>query len=840
MKKTLYFFLLLAILAISDNQAFGQCVWTKDARNPVLTGAGLILAQDEKQPQHKGGAMGFGAVKMGAQSDIKSIPAAEPYQRTRPVVLDAGVRRLVPHDYASIQAAIDACSDGDTVLVAEGTYYENISFKGKAITVASEFLMDADTSHISKTIINGSQPANPDSGSVVYFINGETRNSVLYGLSITGGLGTKSTWGGSSNQYYWGGGIKMSAGGRIEFNKIVNNVINRETGIYCYGGGIWAEGLSITDTIIISNNKIVGNVINAWWGGGAAATLLTKGSIVFENNLVKSNIFNLDEGAGASCLYIFGGDSFSDNIIINNNLIERNITYITQTNLGVCSGIYIENCSPKIYNNIIVKNSTTSDGGGIEIAWWSNYSGGVSNPILFNNTVINNNASYGGGILVHSDESGKANPLVYNTIVWGNAATNNPGIHLSGQGSIRIFNSIVQQQSYQNLNSSVFCTDPLFADTLGHLSAQSPAVGRGLASLELNGATYYAPTTDFEGNPRPSPADPGVDIGAYESEYESQPYPTSYSLSKLFFNHSDDFQHFTSDVVNQNEQNIQVYSKFYNADSSVSDSVEMLDDGEHGDSAADDGLYGGSFTTILEETFSSYLVIQNNSSATRSEYNDNKKFTTVGPLVLDSWDITSTDTVPNPGDMIKLKLNLTNLSSTATAKDISIRFRIADTLASVSATPVEFGDIGPGSTATGKAQRYIALSQNFFEYPQDTLPIVLEIASNDYVFWYGSIQMVVGINGTSTTVPMVYDLKQNYPNPFNPSTTIKFQIPNSNLVTLEIYNLLGQKVATLVNEKLTAGRHTVEWNAAGFASGVYLYRLQAGNYTETKKLILLR
>jgi hypothetical protein len=88
--------------------------------------------------------------------------------------------------------------------------------------------------------------------------------------------------------------------------------------------------------------------------------------------------------------------------------------------------------------------------------------------------------------------------------------------------------------------------------------------------------------------------------------------------------------------------------------------------------------------------------------------------------------------------------------------------------------------------------------------------------------------------------PRTFELDQNYPNPFNPKTMIKFQIPNSNFVTLEIYNLLGQKVATLVNKKMNQGMHEIEWNATDLASGVYLYRLQAGNYSETKKLILLR
>jgi hypothetical protein len=83
-------------------------------------------------------------------------------------------------------------------------------------------------------------------------------------------------------------------------------------------------------------------------------------------------------------------------------------------------------------------------------------------------------------------------------------------------------------------------------------------------------------------------------------------------------------------------------------------------------------------------------------------------------------------------------------------------------------------------------------------------------------------------------------LKQNYPNPFNPSTTISYDLPTRSHVTLKIFNLLGQEVATLVNGEVEAGRHQMQWNARGLSSGVYFYRLQAGKFVETRKLILLR
>jgi hypothetical protein len=99
---------------------------------------------------------------------------------------------------------------------------------------------------------------------------------------------------------------------------------------------------------------------------------------------------------------------------------------------------------------------------------------------------------------------------------------------------------------------------------------------------------------------------------------------------------------------------------------------------------------------------------------------------------------------------------------------------------------------------------------------------------------------VVGVIETTPTIPAGYALSQNYPNPFNPATTIRYYIPERSLVILKIFDMSGQQVAALVDKEQPAGSYTIKWQAGGFPSGVYFYRLQTNNFIETKKLILLK
>ncbi len=107
--------------------------------------------------------------------------------------------------------------------------------------------------------------------------------------------------------------------------------------------------------------------------------------------------------------------------------------------------------------------------------------------------------------------------------------------------------------------------------------------------------------------------------------------------------------------------------------------------------------------------------------------------------------------------------------------------------------------------------------------------------------------MITSIEEDLTEVPEDFNLAQNYPNPFNPSTKIKYTIPSVSIggvggakVQLKVHDLLGNEVATLVNDYQPAGSYEIEFNASGMGSGIYFYKLQSGSFVETKKMVLLK
>ena len=90
------------------------------------------------------------------------------------------------------------------------------------------------------------------------------------------------------------------------------------------------------------------------------------------------------------------------------------------------------------------------------------------------------------------------------------------------------------------------------------------------------------------------------------------------------------------------------------------------------------------------------------------------------------------------------------------------------------------------------------------------------------------------------SVPSAISLISNYPNPFNPITSIKYQLSTESEVRLNIYDMNGREVATLINDNISAGYHEVSWDASEFSSGIYFYRLTAGDFVDTKKMIFMK
>lgn len=108
-------------------------------------------------------------------------------------------------------------------------------------------------------------------------------------------------------------------------------------------------------------------------------------------------------------------------------------------------------------------------------------------------------------------------------------------------------------------------------------------------------------------------------------------------------------------------------------------------------------------------------------------------------------------------------------------------------------------------------------------------------------FWEQTIELVTSVEDIPTdAIPQEFRLHQNYPNPFNPSTTIRFEVPRQTQVTIKLYDVLGRRVALLLDAEMKPGVHQLQLDASGMASGVYLYRLEAEGISQTLKLMLLK
>ena len=136
---------------------------------------------------------------------------------------------------------------------------------------------------------------------------------------------------------------------------------------------------------------------------------------------------------------------------------------------------------------------------------------------------------------------------------------------------------------------------------------------------------------------------------------------------------------------------------------------------------------------------------------------------------------------------------------------------------------------------TDKLSNY-QVGPDYLPYPYEPYTIIAQPGQNNVDFNFNPTD----VENDEFGIPNEFALKQNFPNPFNPNTVIRYDIKENELVQLKVYNILGNEIASLVNEVKPAGRYNVEFIANGLTSGIYFYKLQAGSFSETKKMLLLK
>ena len=684
----------------------------------------------------------------------------------------------VPADFPTIQAAIVASSNGDTVLVAPGTYFENINFIGKNIVVGSQFIVDGNRDNILRTVIDGSTPHHPDTASCVLIVSGENGGAILEGLTLTNGKGTRWVDEHGAGTYREGGGVLVTLSSPvIRNNVIINNDVNNPSNVTGMGGG----GLRIGDASAIVEHNLI--TLNRGMYGGGIVLNYCSGTIVRNNMILENSVKQYVVGKSG-----YGGGGM----------------WVGSPKPG--------NSSPNIIENNTIYGNEALDDFSI---------GGL--------------AGRGGGILIHSSVIA----IVRNNIIWENHSSYPiSALTVINSTVTTEYNNIFGGYAGKG-NVDV---NPLFADTSFILQPASPCVDAGDSSASFkdpgSGVGSLAAFPSM-GNTR---NDMGAYGGPRSGHFPAFARSSIFTpLDSIWFGYhlSGDHVPFVVSIWNRGSRSLRLDSLRIKGGGVFTANVSFPRNIRTNDF---DTIRVTWNPTSPQRYFDTLFVFHNSpslKSPLRIVLAGNSIPTPILDVNYNDFDFGTFDAnIPSKDTSI----TVTNSGTGKDSITVGINPNGVNPPTALGVVPTLFTLLPGGSqsvTFTFYPKQIIKSFTGFYA-PHLRIKSFLgeDTTTHEKVFHF----RITGTLGVTMDgrVPSIFSLSQNYPNPFNPSTSISFDVAMRTHVTIRVYDLLGREVATLVRELMEPGSYKTTFDASRLASGVYVYTMQAGLFNVSKKLTLLR
>jgi hypothetical protein len=796
--------------------------------------------------------------------------------------MSSGIAKIinVPSGYSTIQYGINAAVNGDTVLVAPGTYYENINFYGKKILVTSRYYQNNDVNFITSTIINGSKPFQPDTASCVLFISGEDSSSIFQGFTVTGGKGTAWKDEHSAGTYLEGGGILTAfSAPTIRFNCIVNNdAVAVRSGITSAGGG----GIRCGD----GNPKILNNVIMNNRGRYGAGVVLNYCGVLFRNNIVVGNYGGEDYGGGGVWINSSGPASkiFENNTVGGNqSALDGGGFLIWSTSVAGKNNIIWANSaatSPQIgYRGTSSMNLTFSD---VEGGWAGG--GNINSHPMFADSALFLSASS------PCVDAGDSSAFYYDPHYGFNPALAVPPAAGTKRNDMGAFGGPWAMMP-PNYSVPFLGTSHLKID-FGKVKPDSAVsavltfsmtlTNRGTKLLRLDSIRFQqnsAATLSFGRTPNSA-------VGVLTVEtlvIRWHPLVPMTLLDTLLIFHNDTSKPSPFKIpITGRAFSITFAQPILYAGTGATDGGRLFSvDTGNGNTTLIGSSGFGQILSMKRNPLNNHLIALSNAAAqligevsassgegiiltpvsltnpkglvfgassalyiatlTGTVYSVDMKTGTALQVVSTGLNIAGLAYNPISGELwasvrpiLGAKDNIFKLNiSTGSSKLVgSTGFKVPTKDITFDSKGRLFGVIDSGST-----QSYLVSI--------DTSTAAGKVIGGMNIPNVETIDLVSNAAtavepATGTQIPERFMLGQNYPNPFNSITNYELGITNEEHIDLKVYDVLGREVATLVSDLLKPGVYRVRWDASGFASGIYFSTLTAGGVQITRRMILMK